>query len=142
MRVTIGDVMTEDFVRVMVTNALGAMRCVEAFSPLVDARGTIAVMSSALGSISGNGPDGSPGWEVYRASKAALNMLLRSFAARHADKRTIVAIAPGWSRTEMGGTDAPLEPEESIRGVLATLDGLYDSGKRGFFDYKGQSVGW
>ena len=76
----IGAVSTEEFVRVMVTNALGPMRVVETLADTVRPGGTVGVMSSGLGSIADNL---SGGWEVYRGSKAALNMLMRSFAAGH-----------------------------------------------------------
>ncbi len=137
---TIGEISTEEFVRVMVTNALGPMRCVEAFAPLVSERGTIAVMSSRLGSVSENTTGG---LEAYRASKAALNTLLRSFTARHAEAgRAIVAISPGWSRTEMGGADAPLDPDDSVRGVMDTLASLEGTGRRDFVDQRGERVPW
>jgi NAD(P)-dependent dehydrogenase (short-subunit alcohol dehydrogenase family) len=136
---TIGEVPTEEFVRVMVTNALGPMRVVETFQDLVPATGTIGVMSSGLGSVADN-DDG--GWEVYRASKAALNTLMRSFAARHDDPRTLLIIAPGWVRTDMGGPDAHLSIAESIPRVVDTI--AAQSGKPGlrYLDYRGQTVRW
>lgn len=77
---TIADVTTEEFARVMVTNALSPMRVVEAVHDLVSPTGTIGLMSSGQGSVSNN----TMGMrEVYRGSKAALNMFMRSFAARH-----------------------------------------------------------
>ena len=90
---TIAEVTTEEFVRVMVTNSLSPMRVVEALHDLVAADGTIGVMSSGQGSVSNN----TVGMrEVYRGSKAALNMFMRSFAARHAeDSRAMVLMAPG-----------------------------------------------
>ena len=101
---TIASVATETFVNVMVTNALSPMRIVEAFESLVPPTGAIGVMSSGLGSVADNEAGG---WEVYRASKAALNTLMRSFAARHAgDPRSLLLIAPGWVRTDMGGPSA------------------------------------
>ena len=63
-------------------------------------------MSSTLGSIE-LPPNGN--FEVYGASKAALNKLLKSYAARAGGKRTILALMPGWVRTEMGGSQAPLD---------------------------------
>jgi NAD(P)-dependent dehydrogenase (short-subunit alcohol dehydrogenase family) len=81
--------------------------------------------------------------EVYRGSKAALNMFMRSFAARHgADRRAMVLMAPGWVRTEMGGPDARLAIEESIPGVVSTL--LAVRGKPGlqYLDYLGRTVPW
>lgn len=99
---TIADVTTEEFVRVMVTNALSSMRVVEALSELVRADGTIGVMSSGQGSVSNNTMGKR---KVYRGSKAALNMFMRSFTARYcADRRTLVLMAPGWVRTAMGAS--------------------------------------
>src|ERR1700753_1209485 len=103
---TIGEVATEEFTRVMVTNVLGPMRVVETFIDRVRPAGVVAVMSSGLGSVADN--DGG-GWEVYRASKAALNTLMKSFAARRSDKRTYLVMSPGWVRTDMGGPSASLD---------------------------------
>lgn len=136
----IGKVGTEDFIRMMVTNALSPMRVIESFESLVPPDGAIAAMSSELGSV-GDNVDG--GWEAYRASKAALNMLMRSFAARHAgDPRTLLLIAPGWVRTDMGGPDALLSIEESIPRVVDTVSA--QAGKAGlrYLDYRGQVVPW
>jgi NAD(P)-dependent dehydrogenase (short-subunit alcohol dehydrogenase family) len=136
----IGAVSTEEFVRVMVTNALGPMRMVETLADLVRPGGTIGVMSSGLGSIADNR---SGGWEVYRGSKAALNMYMRSFAVRHGlDRLTYLIVAPGWVRTDMGGADASLSIGESIPRVVDTITA--QSGKPGlrYVDYRGQTVPW
>src|SRR6201999_2819398 len=71
----VDQVSTEEFTRIMVTNALSPMRIVETLGPLVRPGGTIALMSSSMGSVALNETGG---WEVYRASKAALNTLMRS----------------------------------------------------------------
>lgn len=137
---TIGEVTTEEFVRVMVTNALGPMRVVETCYDLVSVDGLIGVMSSGQGSVSNNTMGQR---EVYRGSKAALNMFMRSFAARHSDgRRSMVLMAPGWVRTEMGGPDARLSIEESVPNVVNTL--LATQGKLGlqYLDYLGRSVAW
>jgi len=58
--------------------------------------------------------------------KAALNMLMRSVAARHgADRRAMILMAPGWVCTEMGGPDARLAVDESIPGVVSALLGVH-----------------
>ncbi|MGO8973800.1 MAG: SDR family NAD(P)-dependent oxidoreductase [Steroidobacteraceae bacterium] len=139
-RETIADVSTDEFIRVMVTNALGPMRVVEALQDLVLPSGTIGIMSSGQGSITNN-ENGH--YEVYRGSKAALNMFMRSFAARHAgDPRTLLLMAPGWVQTDMGGPQARLSIEESIPNLADTMDA--QAGKAGlqYLDYLGRKIPW
>lgn len=136
----VSTVSTEEFSRVMATNALGPMRVIEAFQDLVPNTGTIGVMSSVLGSI---GENDRGGWEVYRASKAALNQMLRSFAARHrGDPRALVIMCPGWVRTEMGGANADLSIDESIPRVVDVLNGRSGSPGLVYVDYQGRTVAW
>ncbi len=137
---TIADVSTDEFVRVMVTNALGVMRTVEALQDLVPPDGLIGVMSSGQGSISNNTRGGH---EVYRGSKAALNQYMRSYAARHAEsRRAMLLMAPGWIRTELGGPEAPFSVEETTPEIVDVL--LAQRGRPGlhFLDRKGQTVLW
>ena len=139
-RETIGDVSNDEFVRVMVTNALSPMRVVETLQDLVLPTGTIGIMSSGLGSIADN-ENGQ--FEVYRGSKAALNMFMRSFAARHADdSRTLLLLAPGWVRTDMGGPEAHLSIEESIPSLVDTIDAQAGKGGLQYLDYLGRKVPW
>ena len=137
---TIADVATDEFVRVMVDNALSPMRVVEGLQDLVAANGMIGVMSSGQGSVSNNEKGER---EVYRGSKAALNTFMRSYAARHAkESRALVLMAPGWIRTEMGGPDAPFTMEESIPKIVNVL--LSAQGKPGlrYLDRDGHTVPW
>lgn len=137
---TIADVSTEEFVRVMVTNALSPMRVIEAFQDLVPPTGTIGVMSSGQGSLTNN-TNGN--YEVYRGSKAALNMFMRSFAARHQnDPRTLLLMAPGWVRTDMGGPEARLSIEESIPNLLNTIEAYEGHAGLHYLDYLGKVVPW
>jgi NAD(P)-dependent dehydrogenase (short-subunit alcohol dehydrogenase family) len=139
-RESIADVSTEEFVRVMVTNALSPMRVVEAFQDLVPPTGAIAIMSSGQGSVSNNETGGH---EVYRASKAALNTLMRSFAARHRDdSRTLLLLAPGWVRTDLGGPKARLSIQDSIPNLVKVIEA--QEGKSGlqYLDYLGRAVSW
>ena len=136
----IGEVSTEEFVRVMVTNALSPMRVVERMVEYVRQDGMVAVMSSELGSVADNTTGG---WEVYRGSKAALNTLMRSLVARRAgDSRTFYVVAPGWVRTDMGGPEALLDIETSIPGVADMLESR--RGTRGlvFANYRNEILPW
>jgi NAD(P)-dependent dehydrogenase (short-subunit alcohol dehydrogenase family) len=134
----VDQVSTEEFTRIMVTNALSPMRIVESLGELVRPDGTIAVMSSSMGSVALNERGG---WEVYRASKAALNTLMRSYAARHVE-RSLALVDPGWVRTEMGGSDASLGVEESIPGVVDALAARHGQLGLRYFNYKGETVPW
>ena len=138
---TVADVSTDTFVRLMVTNALSPVRVVEALQDLVAPKGTIAVMSSGQGSVANNSKGG---FEIYRASKSALNQLMRSFAARHAgDPRTLLLIAPGWVQTDLGGPSAPLTVDQSIPGVADTIEAREAArGGLQYLDYRGQTVAW
>lgn len=141
-RETIADVSTEEFVRVMVTNALSPMRVVEALQDCVAPGGTIGVMSSGQGSVANN-LNGH--YEVYRGSKAALNMFMRSFAARHRDDapaKTLLLTAPGWVRTDMGGPQARLGIDESIPGLVSTIEAHAGRGGLHYVDYLGRVVPW
>jgi NAD(P)-dependent dehydrogenase (short-subunit alcohol dehydrogenase family) len=138
-RETIADVSTDEFIRVMVTNALSPLRVIETFKDRVTPQGTLAVMSSGQGSITNN-INGN--YEVYRGSKAALNMFMRSFAARNPDERTLLLMAPGWVQTDMGGPEARLTIDESIPNLLNTMEAY--AGRTGlhYLDYLGRVVPW
>jgi NAD(P)-dependent dehydrogenase (short-subunit alcohol dehydrogenase family) len=137
---TIGEVATEEFVRLMVTNALSPMRIVENFELNVVPKGTIGVMSSGQGSVADNEKGG---FEVYRASKAALNTLMRSFAARHSlENRSLLLIAPGWIRTDMGGSDGRYSIEEAIPRVVDTINAQATKSGLQYLDQFGKTVRW
>ena len=137
---TSADVTTDEFVRLMVTNALSPLRVVETLGDLVAADGTIGIMSSGQGSVHNNTRGG---FEIYRASKAALNQLTRSYAARHRDDpRTLLLMAPGWVQTDLGGPDAPLTIEQSIPSLVTTVDAQRGRTGLHYLDYLGRTIPW
>ncbi|MGG2460929.1 SDR family oxidoreductase [Streptomyces sp. RGM 3693] len=138
--IPVGEVPTEMFVEVMVTNALSPMRVVESLRSLVAPTGTIGVMSSRQGSLSLNTHGGQ---DVYRASKSALNQLMRSYAARYADAaHTLLLVCPGHVRTELGGPTAPLTIDQSIPGVVDTIDRHGGEPGLQYLNYQDQPVPW
>jgi NAD(P)-dependent dehydrogenase (short-subunit alcohol dehydrogenase family) len=136
----IAEVPTEMFAEVLITNALSPLRAIETLRPLVTPTGTIGIMSSRQGSLTMNTNGGQ---DAYRASKSALNQLMRCYAARYADAaHTLLLINPGWVKTELGGPGALLTIDESIPGVASTINA--QAGKPGlqFLDYQGETVPW
>jgi NAD(P)-dependent dehydrogenase (short-subunit alcohol dehydrogenase family) len=137
---TMADVSTDEFVHVMVTNVLGVMRAVEHLGPLVRPGGVIGVMSSGQGSIANNGNGVN---DVYRASKAALNQSMSSYAGRHRDEgRAMVLMAPGWIRTALGGPNAPFGVEEAMPQIVDVLVAQQGAPGLRFIDRNGQTVPW
>jgi len=137
------EVAIDEAIHVFVSNAYSPIYFAEAFFDLLQPDGTLAIMTSRMGSISlvSTATDGS--WEIYRASKAALNMLTRCFHQRHEHQgRTILLLHPGWVKTDMGGADAPVELQQSVDGLYRTLARWHGSRKQAFLDYQGNELPW
>ena len=68
---------------------------------------------------------------------------MRSFAARHAgDPRSLLLIAPGWVRTDMGGPSARLDVETSMRGVADAIEARSGQAGLRYVNYQGVTVQW
>jgi len=128
----------DEAARVFLVNAYFPIAAAEAFMDLLKPEGTVAFMSSRLGSIELN-DYGS--WETYRLSKAALNMGSRSFFHRHAEY-AVLSISPGWVRTDMGGSSATFDVETSCRNVADAI--ARHAGKPGnrYVNYDGAELPW
>ncbi|NML15322.1 SDR family oxidoreductase [Azohydromonas caseinilytica] len=128
-----------DFDAVMHVNVLGAMRLLPVMAEGLAPGGTLAVLSSVMASIGGRN---SPSSWLYRASKAALNSVLKDAALVLQGRATCVALHPGWVRTAMGGEGAPLSVEESVAAQRRVLAGLRPEQSGSFFDEQGRVIPW
>ncbi len=126
--------------QVYLTNAVSPIRFAEAFLDRLAPGGSIALMSSILGSVSLNE---SGGWETYRASKAALNTLARSFEIRHrAEKISVLILHPGWVRTDMGGAEADIDVATSVTGLADVIEAQLGRPGAHYLDYRGETLPW
>jgi len=131
---------TEDeFDAVMHTNVLGAMRVLPQVVDALAPGAKLAVISSRMGSM---GLRASPSGWLYRASKAALNSVLKDASLVLAGKAVCVALHPGWVRTDMGGGGADIEAATSVSDIRRTLAALTPADNGGFFNHDGQPLAW
>ncbi|QFU77929.1 SDR family oxidoreductase [Halioglobus maricola] len=122
-------------------NTLGPMRVTQALIDNLDAgqQKTVVHISSVMGSIEKN----RGGYYGYRASKAALNMMNKSLAQELGKEGyTCVVMHPGWVQTRMGGPDAAITAEVSVKGMLDVFAGLSPDDNGRFYDYQGESIPW
>jgi NAD(P)-dependent dehydrogenase (short-subunit alcohol dehydrogenase family) len=122
------------------TNVTGVARVTRDFLPLLrkSSLPRVANISSGAGSISGKDDHD---YYPYSVSKAGLNMLTRAMAAEfRADGIVVTAISPGWVKTEMGGANAPLTPDESAQSLYATICGLTLENSSSFLGRDGRSA--
>ena len=128
---------SEEVAHVMMTNAFGPARAAKTLLPLLKDGGTLAFMSSLMGSID----DSSGGYDLYRTSKAAQNMLAKGLAEQDGKGRDIevLSLHPGWVQTDMGGPDATLTIDESVTGLADVIERSGGAGYR-FVDYSGKEL--
>ena len=122
-------------------NAFGPLRVTQALLPNLRAGSLkrIVNMSSQLGSI-----ERSTGqWYGYRSSKAALNQINRTLAAELGEAGFVcVVLHPGWVRTDMGGENATNTPEQSVRALIALIEGFGAEDNGQFYDFQGATIPW
>lgn len=138
---TLGSFDFAEWEEILRVNLLGAAALIEALVDNVAAseRKVVAVMSSRLGSIAESSGMTIP----YSTSKAALNLLAKGLAAVLAPRGVIVvALSPGWVKTDMGGRSAPLTPQHSVRGLRRVIAGLRREHSGRFLSYDGSSIPW
>ena len=130
----------EAFDMVMHTNVLAAMRLIPLLAPALAGGGRLAVLSSRMGSMSLM--QSSSGW-LYRASKAALNAVLKAASVELGAQGIVcVALHPGWVRTDMGGAGADIDAADSVAGMRRVIAAADAASNGGFFDYGGERLAW
>ena len=136
----LGAVAVEVWRETFEVNVLGPLCVAEAFRPYLREGSVAAFVSSQLGAMSLGGGHGYP---AYNASKAALNKMVQDLAAAwKPDGIAVFALHPGWVRTDMGGPNAAISPEESARGILnvVTTKGIAETGT--FWNWNGKPHAW
>jgi NAD(P)-dependent dehydrogenase (short-subunit alcohol dehydrogenase family) len=132
---------TAEIGALMFTNAIGPIRLARALAGAVrEKTGVLAFTSSIMGSVT---LTGDTYHELYRASKAALNLLSRGLWSEvKARGITLLNLHPGWVRTDMGGPSAPVSVEESARGLVSVIE--HERGKHHhvYIDFTGKELPW
>lgn len=127
----------KEVAQVMMTNAFGPARAAKTLLPKLRDGGALGFMSSLMGSIE----DSSGGYELYRTSKCAQNMLAKGIAEQDANPRDIAVLSlhPGWVQTDMGGPNASITVETSVEGLADVLEQAEPGGYR-YVDYTGKTL--
>ncbi|MEN1971855.1 SDR family oxidoreductase [Luteimonas sp. MJ204] len=134
---TLGEAHLEHSFRV---NAMGPLLLTQALAPLLAEGARVLNVSSRLGSIALTERFGTPS---YNISKAALNMATVLLAQALAPRGIVViAASPGWVRTEMGGSDADVAPEDAVAGMLRQVDALGEGDSGRFLGTDGKTIAW
>jgi NAD(P)-dependent dehydrogenase (short-subunit alcohol dehydrogenase family) len=129
----------ERFDRIMHANVLAVLQTMPQVAPLLQApHGVLAVISSIMGSMQRTT---TPDSVLYRVSKAAANMVVRSAQGQYPDL-TVVALHPGWVRTDMGGASAPLDVSQSASDLRKVLSTLKAEHKGQFINHDGNLIPW
>lgn len=130
---------TDVFDQVMHTNVLAAMRVLPQLAEVLSPGGRLVVLSSRMGSI-GLRTNGNS-W-LYRASKAAVNSVVKDISFGLQGKAICVAMHPGWVKTDMGGAGADLDVTKSVSDMRATVAKLRAEHNGTFINYDGQALAW
>lgn len=127
-----------DYVRkTLEVNLIGTIDFTECIIPLMNEGGHIVNISSRAGSLSHI--DYTLNYPAYRISKAALNMATRILAVRLSGKVTVSSVHPGWVKTDMGGEEADLAPEEAAADIYELANSKIETGQ---FWFKGEKFPW
>ncbi|HEU4810087.1 MAG TPA: SDR family oxidoreductase [Sphingomicrobium sp.] len=130
----------EDWLATFAVNTVAPYLLARSVLPLVSrTNGKLVAITSRMGSIDDNT---SGGFVAYRSSKSALNSAWKSLAIDNRGKAICAVLHPGWVQTRMGGSSAPLGPEQSVAGMRKVIEGLSVDQSGGFFSYDGSQIPW
>ena len=132
----------DSWAHAFLVNTMAPLKMAEEFIAQItqSSRKTIVTITSKMGSVADNGRGGS---YIYRSSKSAVNMVIKSIAIDLKSNNIIsVLLHPGWVRTDMGGPSGLISVEQSVSGMLSVIREVTsaDSGK--FIAYDGQIIPW
>ncbi len=139
---TFGESQLADWVEILTINTASPWLVTERLAPNLEAGEgkRVAIVSSQLGSLK-NATDGWP--PIYATSKAGTNMVMRQLALALGEKGIVTfTLHPGWVRTDMGGTDADISPEESAAAIFRLVTGATQDMNGRFFNYDGTPMPW
>jgi NAD(P)-dependent dehydrogenase (short-subunit alcohol dehydrogenase family) len=128
-----------DFQLVMQTNVLGPMRLLPTLQEALAPNGKLVFLSSGMAGVGARVSNS--GW-LYRASKAALNSVAKDTSLLLADRATVVALSPGWVKTDMGGDGAELEPDDALARMRRTVAALTPADTGRYLDLDGRDLPW
>ena len=130
----------QDWLQTFAVNTVAPYLLAQSVLPLVGrTNGKLVAITSKMGSIDDNG---SGGFVAYRSSKSALNSAWRSLAVDNRGKAICAVLHPGWVQTRLGGSSAPLTPEQSIAAMRKVIHGLGSDHSGRFFNYDGTEIPW
>jgi NAD(P)-dependent dehydrogenase (short-subunit alcohol dehydrogenase family) len=121
-------------------NSIGPVRMTRAMLPFLKngKNPKVATVSSLMGSLTDNKAGGA---YAYRMSKTAVNMFVKTLAVDES-WLTAITLHPGWVKTEMGGSAAPLEPSKSAEGIWTVIETCTASDSGKFFNHAGRELPW
>jgi NAD(P)-dependent dehydrogenase (short-subunit alcohol dehydrogenase family) len=128
-----------EFDTLMHINVWGAMQQLPRLQPLLTPQARVVVISSKMGSMGARTAAGS---SLYRASKAAMNSVLKDLSLTLAGQAVCVSFHPGWVQTDMGGAGADIDVATSVTGMRRKIAALRDADNGGFFNYDGTPLPW
>ncbi len=140
----LSEVTAERMMALLEVNTVAPLMVTKAFLPLIRAGSApkVALMSSLLGSIASK-TELPKGGYPYSVSKAGLNMVARMLATDlNPEGIAVIPMSPGWVQTDMGGPEAPLQPAESIAGMISVLDHLTPEQSDRCWHYDGSVLAW